>query len=548
MTTPRSGSSGASDAAARSGVVAGQPPRPGAGGTADGAAAGARPPRPERPPGSRATALLLAGIGAVAIAVSAGLLAGGRTAGAGEPPANVLVNAPAPIDANNTPSLARNPTDPDNVVLAHRVDRPAFDARLHTSVDGGRSWQAQSLPLPGGKDRPYAPDVAFGPDGTLYVTYVNLTGAGNTPENLWLARSTDGGLTLSDPQRVAGELTLQARLTVGPDGTVHVTWLQAVDVALLALSSPARVVTVSSTDGGATFSEPVPVSDADRQRVGAASAAVDASGGLVVLYQDFKDNVRDFQNLEGPPWENPSALVVTRSDDGGRTFSPGVEVDDEVLVGRRFLVFLPEFPSLAAGPDGTLYVAWADARNGDEDVFVRRSPDGGASWQPPVRVNGNPLGDGTDQSLPKVAVADDGRVDVLFLDRGGDAGGHLAEAVLASSHDRAASFSARTVSDARFDSRIGPAAGPHLPPDLGSRLALVSWDGGALAAWTDTRLGSEATGRQDIFAAAVDLGSGWWRAVALLLLAAGLLAAFAAAVVATRRSAAVKAAGPEQAA
>ena len=142
---------------------------------------------------------------------------------------NRLVNAPQPIDANNTPSLARNPRRPDNVALTHRVDRPAFSSLLHWSTDGGRQWRPTELPLPGGIDRPFAPDIAFGPDGTLYVSYVNLVGEGNVPDNLWVARSTDGGRTLSEPARVTGRLAFGARLVVGPDGTVHVTWLQAAE-------------------------------------------------------------------------------------------------------------------------------------------------------------------------------------------------------------------------------------------------------------------------------------------------------------------------------
>ncbi|MFP5376907.1 MAG: hypothetical protein ACLGIO_09020, partial [Acidimicrobiia bacterium] len=89
-----------------------------------------------------------------------------------------FVNADAPIDANNSPSLARNPILERNVVLVHRVDRPGFSAQLHSSLDGGRTWQATALPLPDGLDRPFAPDAAFAPDGTLFVSYVNLEGNG----------------------------------------------------------------------------------------------------------------------------------------------------------------------------------------------------------------------------------------------------------------------------------------------------------------------------------------------------------------------------------
>lgn len=466
----------------------------------------------------------LLGLGAVATGVFLVVLAERPEA---QP--DVFVNPPGPIDANNTPTLARNPNDPDNVVVAARRDRPQFTARLYWTQDGGQEWRPTQLPLPEGRDRAYAPDVAFGPDGTLYVSYVNLTGQGNTPETLWVARSDDGGRTLSEPDRAAGELTLQARLAVGPGGDLFLTWLQATDVGTLALNGPAELVAARSTDGGRTFSEPVAVSDADRQRVGAATPVVGGDGDLVVLYKDFKDNVRDFQNLDGPPWDENEALVLTRSEDDMASFAPGIEVDDGLVPGERFLVFLPEFPSLAAGEDGTLYAAWADARHGDDDVFLRRSDDGGEGWTEAVRVNGEAEGDGTNQTMPQVAVAPDGRVDVAYLDSEGPEGSRT-HARLATSRDEGDTFARLTVSDEPFDARIGPSAAPHLPPDLGSRIGLDSRERGARAVWTDTRMGSEADGRQDIATSRVALPdpAARWRggvlAVVLLLAAVAALA------------------------
>lgn len=422
---------------------------------------------------------------------------------------NVFVNENGPIDANNSPTVARNPTRPNNVVVAHRVDLPRFSAWLQISNDGGRAWQTTALPLPPDKDRPFAADVAFAPDGTLYVSYVNLEGNGNRPDNLWVARSDDGGRSLSAPVKVTGPglpLPFQARMAVDDDGVVHITYLRAADVAPHAIVAyPSPIVAVHSTDGGRTFSAPVEVSDPDRMLVIGGSPTIDSDGNLVVLYGDYKNDNRDFRNLEGPVYEDPIALVVSVSKDGGKTFSEGVEVNNEIILANRFLVFLPEFPSLAAGPDGSLYAAWGDARNGDLDVLLSRSSDGGATWGAPVKVNTNRVDDGTDQYMPRVAVAPSGRVDVLFYDRRRDPSNVLMDAYLAVSTDDGASFDDVRVSSASFDSRVGFSANPKLEADLGSRLGLVSSDDEAFAVWTDTRLGTEDTARQDIAAAAVDV-------------------------------------------
>jgi hypothetical protein len=461
---------------------------------------------PFRPPVTVGAMLLVVavvlGLAGAAVAVSAAFAGGGG----GRVGSNVVANPNGPdqlITARNSPTVVRNPARPGNVVVVDRVDRPGFSAELDSSMDGGRTWRHLVLPLPAGRDRPYAPDAAFSPDGTLYVSYLNLEGVGNDPQTLWLAHSGDGGTTLSAPARVADHLVFQPRLAVGADRTVYLTWLQGSEVGNLTLvGPPAPVVLARSSDGGTTFSAPVPVSDTSRTLVGAASPVIGRDGSLFVLYEDFKNDVRDFQNLDGPVWDSPFSLVVTRSSDGGRSFAPGVVVDSDVVPTARFLVYQPPFPSLAAGPGRSLYVAWSGGRSGAPEVWLRRSGDDGATWDPAVRVDGQGR-----QELPTVAVAPDGRVDVVCLE---GAGGHRLVAELATSADRGASFTNLRLSSASFDSTVGPRTGPvYLGTDLGSRLGLSSTDSGVVTAWTDTRQGTQDTGRQDVETAGVTgLGGG----------------------------------------
>lgn len=412
---------------------------------------------------------------------------------------NVLVNQPGVIDASNSPSIRRNPVRPQNLVATYRVDRPNFSAMLQSSFDGGRSWRPTPLPLPPGADRPFAPDLVFDPRGDLHVLYSNLVGRGNRPDNLWMATSADGGRTLSSPVLVAKGLTFQPRLVADSRGTVYATWLQASNTGNLSfVGEPPYVVAVRSTDGGTTFSTPVRVSDPERERVGAASPVIDGEGRLVVMYEDFKDDRRDFENLDGPPWDRPFALVLTTSTDGGRTFPAGTELEAGIVASRRFLPFLPDFPSLAAGAGRTLYASWADGRNGDDDAFLRRSDDGGRTWLPAVRVNDNPLHDGTVQNLPAVAVAPGGRVDVVFYDRRRDPTNVMTDVTLATSNDGGRSWKNTRLSDRSFDSRVGPVADARFTADFGSRLSLDSARKHIDAAWADTRFGNDTTGRQDV--------------------------------------------------
>lgn len=487
------------------------------------------------------------------VAVVAGLLALVGVAlamtsdgGSPAPQGNLLVNREGMIDVSNSPTVASNPARNGNVVVTYRKDRPGYDALISYSFNGGETWEQSVLPLPQGitgctasqgAPCPFAPDLAFAPDGTLYVVYVNLVGNGNRPDNLWISTSTDGGRTLSLPTKIAGPLTFQQRVTVDPEGPVYVTWLQAAEVGFLRFAEPPpRIVTARSDDGGKTFGAPVPVSDPQRPRVLAPTPVIDGDGQLVVMYQDMKGNRRDYEYQEGPAAELPVALVLTRSTDGGRTFAPGVEIEADVYLTRRFLPFLPEVPQLAISPAGKMYATWADGRDGDEDVFVRSSSDGGQTWTPALKVNDNGA-DGTDQFLPKVAVGPGERVSVVFLDGRNDPDNKvMLDAYLATSTDGGETFENVQLTVKPFDGEsIGPTFGDLYGIDFGTRLGLAHGDGKLYASWVDTSAGTPATGRQDVNFAVVDLPSGGNRGAALAGVGAIVLLAAGAALVASRR-------------
>ena len=71
--------------------------------------------------------------------------------------------------------------------------------------------------------------------------------------------------------------------------------------------------------------------------------------------------------------------------------------------------------SIAAGTDGTLALAWQDARfsTGHDAIAFARSIDGGLTWSAPVRVNGDPS---VPAFLPAVAIRDDGTIGVAYHD------------------------------------------------------------------------------------------------------------------------------------
>ena len=451
-------------------------------------------------------ALVLLGIGTILISTAYDSPRESKVLGRNLP-VNEGARIAADISANNSPSLVRNPVDGANLAEANRIDSPRFSCSLNVSFDGGGRWTQTPIPAPRGEEpKCYAPDVAFAADGTLYLSFVTLKGRANSPNAVWVVRSSDGGKTLSQPVRTPlGKRAFQVRLTADPaePKRLYLTWLAASDLGLYKFTEPGNPIrAIRSEDGGANWTAASTVNSASRSRVVAPFPALGPRGELYVLYLDLGGDVLDYQGAHrgrgGPPYIGRWQLVLARSSDRGATWRESV-VEDEVTPTERFIVFTPPFPSLAVDRDsGRVYAGFHDGRSGDADVRVWSLPAGGTSWEGPTRVNDTRERDGTSQYLPQLAVAPNGRLDVLYYDRRADRTNVLNEVSLQSSFDEGKSFERRIrLSDRAFSSRVGDGTGRGLP-DLGSRLGLISTDSRAFAVWADTRAGTRKTLKQDI--------------------------------------------------
>jgi hypothetical protein len=401
----------------------------------------------------------------------------------------MFVNPAGIIDAFSTPTVARDPRAPSDLVIVYRQDRPELSSELARSSNGGHTWSAVTLPLPPGHHKPFFPDAAFGPDGSLYVVYDSLSGRMNVPDAMWLVRSNDGGAHLGTPVQVAGPDAFQPRILVGTHGEVRLTWLQLSTSGARLSSATTRILSAASADGGTTFSSPVEVSPPG-QEVGSPTPVLDTSGVLVVAYEDLGASATATRG------SNIYDLVVSRVHGPG--FAAPVVVARSVVAHQDYSLFDNIFPAFASSPGGHLYLAWSN-RHGAERVMMARSSDGGASWSSPIVIQSPTPGiPGTSDWLPAIAAPGGGRVDVAFLQAMND---HYTDAYLATSTNRGASFSIVKLSSDSFDSRVGPSFGGTLPADLGSHLGIAATPAEVQVAWADSVLGTQATGRQDIVTA-----------------------------------------------
>ncbi len=74
-------------------------------------------------------------------------------------------------------------------------------------------------------------------------------------------------------------------------------------------------------------------------------------------------------------------------------------------------------PSIASGPNGEIYVVWQDQRNGNDDVYLTRSDNGGETWSANYFVTDDPEMTSQNQVAPSVIVENmEGRVIVSWED------------------------------------------------------------------------------------------------------------------------------------
>lgn len=445
--------------------------------------------------------------------------------------------------ANNSPNLVADPNDDQFVVLANRLDAPDFSCALQLSFDGGKGWlPANPVPtLPEGAEKCYAPEVAFDRRGVIYYLFAGLKGGGNQPVGVFLTMSADRGRTFSRPHKVLEPNNFSARLVIdqrmGQQGRIHLVWLHATsDPPSGGLGPPPNpILAAYSDDGGETFSTPVQVNDPARQRVVAPAVTLGPGHTVTVAYYDVQDDLRDYQGLEGPVWEGTWSLVVSSSLDGGRRFERNTIVDTEVTPPERVMVIFTMAPASLVSEGNRQCLGWGDGRNGDSDVFVRCSTNGGRTWAGARRVNDDKVGNGRSQYLPRLSFGPRGRLDVVFYDRRDDSQNLNNDVSYSFSTDGGKIFArnVRLNTEGSSFSLIGQqyaipsAAGMY---DFGVRMAVLSQGDHVLAAWADTHNSRPQTAEQDVFATEITLGHREWpdwgrRVAVVFLLAGGLLAA-----------------------
>ncbi len=329
--------------------------------------------------------------GASAVA-GAGGSTGGR-GGSGGAPMPAAVSWTTNIRLNDDTGNGRQSevalaTGPGGLAIAGWMDeRSTRVCAFSFTTNGGMTWSKNvSIPNMSGMfvgD----PAVAIDGGGTMYAVCQEYLNTGTTG-NIRMMTSTDKGVTWSAIRTIGSAPDKPWAGGGTTEGTVFVSWL----------GNPGGIK--RSLDRGVTWGPTQSLGNI----IHGTAITVSATGLVHVPY-----------NLDS----NRNQLRYLRSRDNGATW----EATRDLIPDMGTFCFNcnpRQHPIVGAGADPSGQIVaftWASRMTGgqgDDDVWLLYSKDGGATWTQPIRVNDNPTA--SRQFEPWVAVDNYGRVHVAWTD------------------------------------------------------------------------------------------------------------------------------------
>ena len=199
---------------------------------------------------------------------------------------------------------------------------------------------------------------------------------------IYYKRSTDGGTTWQTDTRLTDDIVPEGQPSVAVTGSyVHVVWGDF-------LMGGSGIHYRRSTDGGATWETQIQICNAPGFSFGS-SIAVSGSDVHIV----WGDSRHGFTNNE---------IYYRRSSDGGVNWGPETRLtnDDDFSFA----------PSVAVLGDN-VHVVWQDDRDANDEIYYKRSTDGGTTWEADTRLTDDSNG----SQYPSIAVSGS-NVHVAWID------------------------------------------------------------------------------------------------------------------------------------
>ena len=321
------------------------------------------------------------------------------------------------------PSIAINKKDPNNIVAGIVLDRAIY------TKDAGLTWQESILKSPYGV---YGdPAVISDSKGNIYYFHLADPSGKGRSDDAWLDRivcqkSEDGGATWTSGSSIGNnpskDQDKQWPAVHPKKDYVYTTWTQFDKYGSTDSTCHSNIMFSMSTSGGKKWSDAVQINQYSGDCVDGDNTT---EGAVPAIYLDGKIFVA---------WANKNKIYFDRSyDDGNRWLQNDIVIADQPGGWEMDIPGLSRSNGMPVlmidnSPSryhGSLYLVWADQRNGenDTDIWFMRSGNRGDNWTTPMRVNKDlPAGQagekGKHQFLPWIAVDQaTGYLYVVYYDR-----------------------------------------------------------------------------------------------------------------------------------
>jgi hypothetical protein len=382
------------------------------------------------------------------------------------------------------------------------------------SHDGGATWvhHSSGVPLlPGFTRLGGDPCLQFDSQGRVYYGHLGVgTGTNSFKSNngIFVSRSDDGGVTWTAGVAVASNtypgfgfvnfedkpfLTADFYASSVYKDRVYVTWTRFYSGTHPNGGTGGGDIMFSySSDGGATWSTPVRLSDSTHLPANQGTGTIGSS-----YVQGSEPEVAPNGDVYVVFWFG-GRVEVMRSTDGGATFAMPTEPFGTSYNSASVWSPLPNesfrvnpYPNIEADPTraGYVYVVAADDPNNSSsgdgaNIVFARSTNYGAGWGSTITLNDD--GGTYNQIFPWMAVSKKGEIQVIWYDTRNDPGNHNLDVYGTYSIDGGASFCPNfRVTDVSFNPNTGQFSGNSFFGDYNG-----FGDGGNNtfhALWTDAR-------------------------------------------------------------